>query len=79
VILRRECRPGWLVRDPDKGKSQEYDDVWNSPTEMLFNDIVAVLTEQLAREACLPAAAGRCTWPRKQLFPSTSQSCLGNS
>ena len=49
VILRRDCSPEWLLRDPDEGGSQEYDDVWNSPTEMLFNDIVAVMTEQLTR------------------------------
>jgi len=59
VILRRECSPGWLLRDPDEGKSQDYDDVWNSPTEMLVNDIVAVMTEQLASADQGGVLAGR--------------------
>jgi hypothetical protein len=49
VILRRDCSPQWLLRDPDEGQSSDYHDVWNSPATMLFDDIVAVMTEQLAR------------------------------
>lgn len=49
VILHRDCSPEWLLRDPDEGNSGEYNDIWNSPAKMLFDDIVAVMTEQLAQ------------------------------
>jgi hypothetical protein len=49
IILQRDCRPEWLLLDPNEGRSAEYHDIWNSPAEDLFNDIVDVDTEQLAR------------------------------
>jgi hypothetical protein len=48
TILRRDCDPDWLLLDPNESKTYNYDDVWNSPTNELFQDIVAVTTEQMA-------------------------------
>lgn len=59
TILRRKCDPDWLLRDPDEGGSADYDDVWNTPTASLFDDIVAVMTEQLARADRGHAETGR--------------------
>jgi hypothetical protein len=67
VILRRDCSPQWLLRDPDEGQSSEYHDVWNSPATMLFDDIVAVMTEQLARtdHGIAPTDQSGRDWGRK--------------
>lgn len=61
TILRRDCDPSWLLLDPNEGLSYEYDDIWNSPAEELFADIIAVTTQQMAHadgRVVLPGRGG---------------------